>query len=170
MKKIILIILAVAVLFVGYVQLSWDKVYDAPFPEISASTDPTAIARGKYLVFGPARCSSCHVPMDKIAEVDKGLEIPLSGGWELTIPVGTFRAPNITPDKDTGIGNLSDEDLARIMRYSVGHNGKVIFPFMPYQEMSDEDLTAVISYLRSQEPVKHEVELTEYTFLAACRT
>jgi len=168
MKKNILIVLAVIVsfiaFFVSYVQLSWDKVYDAPYPEISASTDPKIIARGKYLVFGPARCATCHVPMDKIVEVDKGLEIPLSGGWELTIPVGTFRAPNITPDKETGIGNLSDKELARTMRYSVGHDGRVNFPFMPFQEMSDEDLTAVISYLRSQEPVKHEVERSEYTF------
>ena len=169
MKKIILSILAVIaiviILFVSYVQLSWDKVYDALYPEISASTDPAVIARGKYLAFGPARCATCHVPMDKIVEVDKGLEIPLSGGWQLTVPVGTFRAPNITPDKETGIGNLSDKELARIMRYSVGHDGRVIFPFMPFQEMSDEDLIAVISYLRSQEAVKHEVERSKYTFL-----
>ncbi len=169
MNKIIQIILAAIVLlialFASYVQFSWDKVYDAPYPEISASTDPALIARGKYLVFGPARCATCHVPMDKIVEVDKGLEIPLSGGWELTIPAGTFRAPNITPDKETGIGNLSDQELARIMRYSVGNNGRVIFPFMPFQEMSGEDLTAVISYLRSQQPVKHEVERSKFTFL-----
>ena len=165
MKKVIFIVFTVTALFVGYVQLSWDKVYEAPYPEISASTDPTLISRGKYLVFGPARCATCHVPMDRIVEVDAGLEIPLSGGWELTIPLGTFRAPNITPDKETGIGNLSDKELARIMRYSVGHDGRVIFPFMPYQEMSDEDLTAVISYLRSQEPVKHELERSTFTFL-----
>ena len=79
MKKIILIILAVAVLFVGYVQLSWDKVYDAPYPEISASTDPTAYCPGEipgYL--GQPAVRTCHVPMDKIVEVDKGLEIPLN--------------------------------------------------------------------------------------------
>ena len=165
MTKIILVMLAAIVFFVSYVQLSWDKVYDAPYPEISASTDPTLIARGKYLVFGPARCATCHVPMDKIVEVDKGLEIPLIGGWELTIPVGTFRAPNITPDKETGIGNLSDRELARTMRFSVNHDGRVNFPFMPFQDMSDEDLTAVISYLRTQEPVKHVVERSKYTFL-----
>ena len=73
MTKIILVRLAAIVFFVSYVQLSWDKVYDAPYPEISASTDPTLIARGKYLVFGPARCATCHVQMDKIFEVDKGL-------------------------------------------------------------------------------------------------
>ena len=169
MKKIILRILFVLVIIVAgllaFIYVTWDKKHDAPYPAIKASTDSIIIARGKYLVFGPAHCAGCHVPMDKAADVDKGLETPLSGGWELTIPPGTFRARNLTPDMETGIGKLSDAEVARVMRYSVGHDGRTIFPFMPFQEMSDEDLTAIISFLRSQEPVKNVIKPTELSFL-----
>lgn len=169
MKKILLRTLAVLLIIVAglitFIFVSWNKKHDAPYPEIKASTDSTVIARGKYLAFGPAHCAGCHVPMDKLEAVDKGLEIPLSGGWELTIPPGTFRARNLTPDMETGIGKLTDAELARTLRYSVGHDGRTIFPFMPFQEMSDEDLTAIISFLRSQPPVRNVIKPTEYTFL-----
>lgn len=158
--------------FVAFVQLSWDRKYDAPMPEFTASADSVMIARGKYLAFGPAHCSTCHVPMDKIMEVEDGLEIPLSGGWELAIPPGTFRAPNITPDPETGIGNMTDGQLARALRYNVKRDNSCLFPFMPFNGLSDEDLTAVMSFIRSQPAVRHEVPKTEFSFLgkalAAC--
>jgi len=169
MKKILLRILTVVVIIIAglliFIFGAWNKKHEAPFPAITASTDSVLIARGKYLAFGPAHCASCHVPMDKLTEVDKGLEIPLSGGWELTIPPGTFRAPNLTPDMETGIGKKTDAEIARVLRYSVGHDGRTIFPFMPFQEMSDEDLTAIISFLRSQKPVKNAIKPSEYSFL-----
>jgi len=95
----------------------------------------------------------------------KGEEVPLSGGWELTIPPGTFRAPNITPDAEFGIGKFTDAELARALRYSVKHDGSVLVPFMPFQEMSDADVIAVISFLRSQPAVHNEVKPRELTFL-----
>jgi mono/diheme cytochrome c family protein len=103
----------------AFVQFAWDKKHEAPVLEFTASTDSAMIARGKYLAFGPAHCATCHVPMDKIMDVEGGLEIPLSGGWELPIPPGTFRAPNLTPDPETGIGNMSDAQLARALRYNI---------------------------------------------------
>ena len=169
MKKILLYTLGgLVVLVLGlfiFVSLSWNKKYDAPYPEISASTDSTLLARGKYLAYGPAHCATCHVPMDKIMEVENGLEMPLIGGWELDIPPGTFRAPNITPDIETGIGKYTDAELARTLRHSVKPDGSILFPFMPFQEMSDEDLTAIISFLRSQEPVRNYVKPTEAKFI-----
>lgn len=169
MKKIALrILLVLVVIIVGliiYVNVSWDKEFDTPLPEITASNDPSVIARGKYLAYGPAHCATCHVPMDKMMEVENGLEIPLSGGWELKIPPGKFRAPNLTPDMETGIGKFSDGQIARAMRYSVSHDSKYLMPFMPFQEMSDEDITAIISFLRSQEPVRNEIERSKYSLL-----
>lgn len=148
-----------------FVQFTWDKKYDAPIPDITASMDSAVIARGKHLAFGPAHCVSCHVPMNKVKEAEAGMELPLSGGWELMIPPGTFRAPNITPDVETGIGNMTDGEIARTLRYSVNKNSGCVFPLMPFQELSDEDLTAIISFLRAQDPVKNEVEPSEYSFL-----
>jgi mono/diheme cytochrome c family protein len=159
-------IIIVVVALLGYVQLSWKKSFEAPYPGITASSDPVMIERGRYLAFGPSHCAICHMPMDKIKDVDNGLYLPLSGGWEESIPgLGTFRAPNLTPDPETGIGKLSDAQLARAIRYGVKDDGSLLAPFMEFQGMSDEDLTAVISFLRSQEPVKHKVEPTELGFV-----
>ncbi len=169
MKKILLILLSIIVLVVVslliYINTGYDIVHDQEYPQLSASTDSAVIARGKYLAYGPAHCASCHMPMDKMEEVDKGAEFPLSGGWELQIPPGSFRAPNLTPDKETGIGNLTDGQIARAMRYAIAHDGRALMPFMPFQEMSDEDVIALISFLRSQEPVRNEVPRSEYTML-----
>lgn len=104
--------------------------------------------------------------MDKILEVDKGMKMLLIGGFEESIPgFGTFRAPNLTPDNETGIGKLTDAEIARSIRHMVSSDGRILFPFMEYQEMSDEDLSAIISFLRSQEPVRNEIKPTEYGFL-----
>lgn len=168
MKIILRIVGVLALLVVGviiYVFAAWDKKFDAPYPDITASTDAAMIARGKHLAFGPAHCATCHVPMDKMLDVEKGLEIPLSGGWELDIPPGVFRAPNITPDAETGIGKLSDAELARILRHSVDARGRFLMPFMPFQELSDEDLAALISFLRAQAPVRNEKPRSEFSFL-----
>ncbi len=169
MKRIILYILGLLVLlisgFVLFVMTTWAKKHDAPYPDIKASTDSAVIARGKYLVFGPAHCADCHGDMSKLEELKKGAVIPLSGGFEMPIDPGIFRPRNITPDLETGIGKLSDGEVARVMRHSVGADGRVIVPFMPFQNMSDDDLTAVISFLRSQPPVKNKVEPSAYNFL-----
>jgi mono/diheme cytochrome c family protein len=169
MMKILIRILAaivlLIVLIVLYILIFEDGKFDAPYPDIQASKDSTLIARGKYLVYGPAHCATCHVPMDKILEIEEGLEMPLVGGWELDIPPGTFRAPNLTPDQETGIGNMTDGEIARALRYSVGSDGRLLIPVMPFQELSDEDLTAIISYLRSEAPVKNEIPASEFKFL-----
>ncbi len=160
-----LVLLLICIGLIVFVQLNWQKTLSAPYPEITASTDSAVIARGKYLAYGPAHCGTCHVPMVNYLDVEKGDLIPLSGGWELSIPPGTFRAPNITPDKETGIGNLTDGEIARTLRYMVGYDHRFIAPFMSFRNLSDEDLTAIVSFLKSQTPVKHQVKRSELTFL-----
>ena len=83
-----LTLVLLVVVFIGFVLLRSGKTFDAPYPEIKASNDPAVIERGRYLAYGFAHCAACHVPMDKSMAVDNGLEIPLSGGWEETIPSG----------------------------------------------------------------------------------
>jgi mono/diheme cytochrome c family protein len=131
------------------------RSHDAPYPSIHASTDPAIIERGRYLVEGPAHCGECHGAVDPPAVSRLGR--PMVGGKRFELPVGTFRVPNITPDRETGIGNIKDEALARLIRYGVKPNGQAALPFMPYADLSDDDLTAIISYLRVQKPVKHQV-------------
>ena len=69
-------------------------------------------------------------------------------------------APNLTPDPETGAGSWTDDQLARAMREGVGHDGRALFPIMPYQHyrnMSDEDLASVVVYLRSLPPVHNQL-------------
>lgn len=169
MKKRYKALLAIAAAFaflVAFILIAGSKKLDAPYPDITASADPAVIARGEYLVYGPAHCLDCHAPKDKLDAMFAGGPKPaLVGGWEFPIPPGTLRAPNITPDEETGIGRLTDAQIARSLRYGVNHNGGYIMPVMPYSQMSDADLQAIISYLRDQPAVRQERRQTEYSFL-----
>ena len=162
---LLVFVAAVIIILLIYITASWNKDFDAPYPDITASTDSAVIARGAYLAYGPGHCAYCHIPAEKLPLVAAGEHVPLSGGWEMDIPPGIFRAPNITPDPETGIGELSDQELARSLRYMVKHNNKFMLPVMEFTEMSDEDIRAIISFLRSQPPVRNAVPPSEYKFL-----
>ena len=160
-KKILLTLAAllgvVIVTLATTISLRWDRKFEAPYPELKASSDPQVIARGRYLAFGPAHCSDCHT-----ADADRDLlraggTPPLSGGLTFVIPPGTIRVPNITPDSATGIGRRSDGEIARMLRYGVRHDGRAAFPFMEFHDMSDSDIVALLSFVRSQPPVAHAV-------------
>ncbi|HEX7113661.1 MAG TPA: c-type cytochrome [Steroidobacter sp.] len=97
-----------------------------------------------------------------------GAEIPLSGGRRFDLGVlGTITAPNITPDPASGIGRRSDDDLVRALRYGISHSGRPLIPFMSFTELSDRDLKAIISFLRSQSPVQNAAEPDDLSWLGA---
>lgn len=151
--------------FVIFVYAASNKKYDAPYPNITASNDSTVIARGEYLVYGPAHCVDCHAPMSEFKRVRMGEKVPLSGGLDFVIPPGILHAPNITTDTETGIGEFTDGELARALRYGVKRDGSPLIDMMPFYDISDEDLTAIISYLRSTPPVKNNRPASEWNFL-----
>ncbi|MHA4844181.1 c-type cytochrome [Flavitalea antarctica] len=160
MKKVIRItgiaIFAIIFCLFVFIQLRHNRKFDAPFPAIVATTDTTIIARGRELVFGAAHCANCHAPENKASVASSEQNVPLSGGLKFEIPLGEIFAPNLTPDK-TGILYKTDQALARALRYGVSTDGRALFDFMPFHHTSDEDLTAIISYLRSQPPVANAV-------------
>ncbi|ACT96469.1 c-type cytochrome [Dyadobacter fermentans] len=139
-----------------YVQFSYRQKFSTAPTGIRASNSPEAIARGRYLVTGPGHCESCHAP-DGTERLQTGSLKGLIGGLEIKLPFGIIYTPNLTPDKATGIGKYSDEVLASALRHSVKHDGTALIPFMSYNTMSDEDIAAVISYLRSIRPVPNDV-------------
>jgi mono/diheme cytochrome c family protein len=144
----------------------WDRQREAPTPDITASDDPAVIARGEYLVWGPGHCAGCHGAAEEIVEYEeKATVVPLTGGFEFNLPPGKFVVPNITSDPDTGIGSMSDGEIARALRHGVSRNGTMLFPIMPFQHVSDDDLTAIISYIRTLDPVKKERPKSELSFL-----
>jgi mono/diheme cytochrome c family protein len=145
--------------------LRQDLRFDAPLPQIKASSDTAVIARGRHLVLSMAHCNDCHSKANQDSLLALGLDVPLSGGYRFALPVGNIYSRNLTSDKETGIGALSDGEIARALRYGVHPNGNAIFNFMPFQDMSDEDLTAIISYLRTQKPVRNPVPRHEPNLL-----
>jgi mono/diheme cytochrome c family protein len=153
------LILLIVICVSAVVPFRQNLKYEAPFPEITASKDTAVISRGRQLVFGAAHCADCHTNhngnVDSLLEA--GVVVPLSGGFNFELPVGNIYSKNITPDSLTGIGKRSDQELARVLRYGVHANGTAVFNFMPFQNMSDEDLISVISFLRSQKPVRNEI-------------
>jgi mono/diheme cytochrome c family protein len=87
--------------------------FNAPYPEVSASTDTTVVARGRYVGRSLANCWKCHGDPARHEEAMAGAEVPLSGGYEWDIPRGTFYPRNITPDSTTRIGTFSDGAIGR---------------------------------------------------------
>ncbi len=168
-KKILLgllILITVAIIgFVATVYSRYERTFEAPYPAIKASADSAIIARGRYLALGPAHCAHCHSPSTDFMKVDGGEESSLSGGFNFVLPIGIVYAPNITPDEETGIGKLTDQELARSLRYGVRHDGKALIDFMPFYDISDSDLIALISFLRTQEPIKNMRPQNEWNFI-----
>lgn len=165
LKWFALTVVTVVILFIVYVFIRPESTFDAPYPEITASKDSSLIARGKYLVYGPAHCAYCHAPANDFKKVEAGEVVALSGGNVFVLPIGNVYVPNLTSDKKTGIGGYSDGELARTLRYGVKRTGHALLDFMPFYDLSDEDLTAIISYLRTEPAVNNYVPQNEWNFL-----
>ena len=160
----IALVLAVLVLLITVFSRQ-NRTFEAPYPDITASTDSAVIAHGAYLVNGPAHCTGCHTDKAHEAAFLRGDPVPLHGGYEFVLPIGTVYTRNITNDKQYGIGRLTDQEIARTLRYGVGSDGRAIFDFMPFYMMSDEDLRAIISYLRTVPGEAKEVPPHTFNFL-----
>jgi mono/diheme cytochrome c family protein len=107
------------------------------------------LQRGKYLV-DAADCVACHT-----AEHGK----PFAGGRPIETPFGTIYSPNITPDRETGIGAWSDQDFYRAMHSGIGPDGKRLYPAFPFPyftKMPREDVLAVRAYLSTLMPVSNQ--------------
>ena len=121
-----------------------------PTHGIHASDDPQLIERGRYLAYGPAHCASCHGDPAYENDLLQGAEIPLSGGRRFDLGIlGTIVAPNITADSVAGIGRMSDDAVVRSLRYGISHSGRPLLPLMPFAELADRDLQAIVSFLRT---------------------
>jgi len=129
---------------------------------------PQRLARGKYLVDGVMDCFGCHTDQDWSKP-----GAPPVAGKEGSGHVWSDQdrawlvAPNITPDKETGAGNWSDDTLARAIREGIGHDGRALFPLMPYphyNQLSDEDLASVIVYVRTVPAVRNQLPTTKVPF------
>jgi mono/diheme cytochrome c family protein len=109
-------------------------------------TDASLTQRGEYLTRA-ADCQACHTA--------KG-GTPYAGGFAFVLPFGTLYSTNITPDKETGIGNYSDTDFLNALHRGIAPGGKRLYPAMPYASytyITDADALAIKAYLFSLAPV-----------------
>lgn len=118
--------------------------------EARSEPDPEAIAHGKALTIA-GDCGSCHT-----ADPAK----PFAGGKRIDTPFGAIYSPNLTPDRDTGIGAWSDDDFHRALRLGVAPDGSRYYPAFPYPNFTKlvrDDILAIRAYLATLAPVRNAV-------------
>ncbi|MEJ0040253.1 MAG: cytochrome c [Gammaproteobacteria bacterium] len=142
--------LSAAVLLVGAIAAAHGAAHAADAPDI---------VRGKYLV-QVAGCTDCHTPGYFTGSIDP--EKFLSGsdvGFQVP-GVGTVVGRNLTPDKETGLGNWSLEQIIRALTKGTRPDGRLLSPVMPwahYASLAPRDTKAIARYLQTLPPVRHTI-------------
>ena len=111
----------------------------------ATNADPALIEHGKYLTTA-GDCQACHTAPDGK---------PFAGGLYMNTPFGPISTPNITPDADTGIGKITDDQFVRVFHQGIGMQGERLYPVMPfpwYTKVTRDDALAIKAYLFSLEP------------------
>jgi mono/diheme cytochrome c family protein len=127
-----------------------------PSPAIGQTAD---IKRGKYLV-GLSGCNDCHTPGYFFGKPDTARFLAGSEvGFELP-GLGVFYGPNLTPDKETGLGNWSRTEIATAITKGQRPDGRMLAPIMPWHAfaaLTPHDTRAIVAYLRSLPAVRNKV-------------
>lgn len=151
---------------IGYLYVRYPVTDDAP--NIKVEVTPERVARGQYLANSVALCMDCHSVRDfslhtgplKPDTLGKGGE---HFGEEFEIP-GDIYVPNITP---AALKDWTDGEIARAVVGGVSKDGRALFPMMPYtnyRHMSEEDVYAIIAYVRSLAPIENKVPRSDINF------
>lgn len=129
--------------------------YGPPIKSVPDVPRSNKVAYGKYLV-QIGHCMDCHTPMNKKGRLE--MDKIGSGGRSFHGPWGESISANLTPDKETGLGKWTDAQIKRAISKGVRADGTKLRPpmaFRFYKNIKDEDLTAIVAYLRSLRPVKN---------------
>ena len=175
-KKILLVLgcIVLGVIVIGGAGIAWlflRKPATAPPSSIKVAITPERIARGQYIYETVADCAGCHSQRD-FTRVG-GPEVPSGRGRGNIMSdlvkglPGVVVAANITPDRETGIGNWTDGEKIRAIREGVDRDGSALFPMMPYQDygrLSDEDVQALVAFLDSLAPIHYPLPKTKLVF------
>jgi hypothetical protein len=133
--------------------------------EREAKADP--VKRGRYLV-DTHLCVICHSPIDQNGRILPGMKF--AGGQLIRIvPFGDYPTANLTSDKDTGLGNWTDDEIKRAITTGVRRNGGRLPPFpmdwSAFSAMTPDDLNAMVRYLRTVPPISNKVPDVSRPFL-----
>jgi mono/diheme cytochrome c family protein len=125
-----------------------------------ASADDAQVARGRYLVT-ISGCSDCHTPGALLGAPDMKRYL---GGSDVGFAIpgaGVFVGQNLTPDKETGLGAWTDEQIIAAIRTGKTPEGRALSPVMPYpalSHLSDADAQAIVAFLKSLPSVSNQVK------------
>jgi len=130
-------------------------------PAVDGIADPAVRAlaeRGRYVVL-TSDCTGCHVTPGPQGPLP---DMYLAGGRQFTTNAhGVVVSRNLTPDNETGLGARTDDDVKRVLRSGVYPDGRPIshnaMPWAQFSNWSDEDLHAVVVYLRHIKPIRHAI-------------
>jgi len=147
-------------------QMSPDEVA-AFYARQEAEAKANPIKRGEYLV-ETVGCPLCHSPVDADPKVIPGMR--LAGGLRIHVePYGEFPTGNLTSDKETGLGNWTDDEIKRVITQGILRDGTRLLPFpmdwASFATMKEDDINAIVAYLRTVPPVRNQVPPPDWTFL-----
>lgn len=163
---VVVVLLLTAITAVG-----WEVVLGPkrrPVTNRTFAVTEARLARGKYLVEGPTHCFHCHTDHDTSTPDYLTRPEVRGAGWLMPIPdLGTIAARNITPDRETGIGAWTDDEIARAIQEGVSRDGSALFPLMPYPlfaQLDEEDLASIVVFIRSIPAVRNTVPARKLVF------
>jgi mono/diheme cytochrome c family protein len=130
----------------------------AGFPVIAMQAADPQVERGKYLV-EIGGCSDCHTPGYFLGHADMARYL---GGSDVGfgIPAGVFVPRNLTPDKKTGLGNWTSQQIVTAITTGKRPDGRMLAEIMPWRSLAaltNQDALAIAAFLKSLPPVKNEV-------------
>ena len=123
---------------------------------ISAPPTSDKVAFGKYIATAKVDCFGCHSPDFKTQNLLEPEKTPgfFSGGN----PFGEYCSSNLTPDKNTGLGNWTEEQFSQIMKYGIKPDGSPVRPPMtPFPVLTEEEVSALWAYLQSIPSIENDV-------------
>ena len=135
--------------------------------ERTFESTPERLQRGEYLAEHVLGCFGCHSAPDPNNHMLPAADTKGAGRNFADEGTPWINSPNISSDKEAGIGAWTDDELARAIREGIGRDGRALFPMMPYQSyghMSDEDLASIIVYVRTAKPVSRKAPPMEIPF------
>jgi hypothetical protein len=167
------VLIAIPIVLLGvFLYLLLRRPSSAPPSKIAVEMTTSNIERGEYLFTTLLDCDGCHSQRDFLrlggpvlsAGRGKGGPLPLEG-----LP-GEVNAPNITPDKETGIGSWTDGEKIRAIREGLSKDGRTLFPLMPYpgyRYLSDPDVMALVAYMNTLPAIRNYVPRSNISFFVS---
>ena len=160
-------LIIVILLVVGVVEALGRRTWnDVPVPPLAVRDDPALVTRGEYLVNSVAHCPACHLPLPATKTFNPLARPDLKGGHTWELPFGRIVSANITPSRTFGIGDWSDGEIARVLQSGVRRDGHLsVFMQVGVGALSNDDVAAIIAYLRAQPAIDEPVPEGRVSFL-----